>query len=464
MSAPTALHGLPDPRLAQMRSNAPLSAWPPVADDKHAVLAAMAFQLDRSQWEKVDHIVARQYRQLVTLAEFHAVHSTAFAARLAAAGLAPADLASPAGLARLPELSRTMVQSGMHQVAEDRLPKMHRPLGQVNTSGSTGEPVRVTRTALNRLHWLGLSIRFHLWAEADLGGRLAVIRANLTKHGAAKDWAAPMSLLWPTGAMLLIDIEDDIDVQLDRLVDFAPTSVLVYPSNLAALAGRMQDRGIGLASVRRWRTLGETLTPDTREQIALSSAATIVDCYSTEELGYIALQCPDVPGHYHICAETLIVELVDDVGRPVPAGEIGRVLITDLHNLSTPMIRYAVGDHAVAGPPCRCGRGLPTLTRIMGRTRNMIVKPDGTRHWPLTGYKQFRDIAPIRQYQFRQHAADAIEVRLVTERPLTGEEESALVAHLHWKLRHPFRIAFAYFDGRLPLGKNGKFEEFVSML
>lgn len=464
MTSAATLPGLPDPRLAQIRSNAPLSAWPPISDDKHAVLAAMAFQFDRSQWEKPDAIGARQHRQLVALAEFHAAHCPPFAARLAAAALTPADLASPAGLARLPELSRAMVQSGVHRVAEDKLPKMHRPLGQVNTSGSTGEPVRVTRTALNRLHWLGLSIRFHLWAEADLGGRLAVIRANLSQHGARADWAAPMNLLWPTGPMLLIDIEEDIDAQLEMLRDFAPASVLVYPSNLAALAGRMIERGIALPSVQRWRTLGETLTPDTRERLAMASTAPIIDCYSSEELGYIALECPDVPGDYHVCSETLIVELVDDAGQAVAPAEVGRVLLTDLHNLSAPMIRYAIGDHAVAGPPCRCGRGLPTLTRIMGRTRNMIVKPDGSRHWPLTGYKQFRDIAPIRQYQFRQHAIDAIEVRLVTERPLTADEEAALIAHLQWKLRHPFRIDLVYFDDRLPLGKNGKFEEFLSLL
>lgn len=464
MTGASALRGMPDPRLAAMRSNAPLSGWPPVLDDKHAVLASMAFQFDRSQWERPDAIVARQFRQLVALAEFHAAHCPPFAARLAAAGLTPADLASPAGLARLPELSRVMVQSGEHRVEQDRLPKMHRPLGQVNTSGSTGEPVRVSRTALNRLHWLGLSIRYHLWAEPDFGGRLAVIRANLTQHGERKDWAAPMQLLWPTGPMLLIDIEEDIDTQLDKLAAFAPTSVLIYPSNLASLVGRMAERGIPLASVQRWRTLGETLTGDIREKVALAGSAPTIDCYSSEELGYIALQCPDIPGHYHVCAETLIVELVDDAGQPVPPGEVGRVLLTDLHNLSAPMIRYAIGDHGVAGPACPCGRGLPTLTRIMGRTRNMIVKPDGSRHWPLTGYKQFRDIAPIRQYQFRQHAIDAIEVRLVTERPLTASEEQALIAHLHWKLRHPFRITLSYFDDRLPLGKNGKFEEFLSLL
>lgn len=458
------LRGLPDPRLSAMLSNTPLSDWPPVADDKHAVLASMAWQFDRSQWLPADDIAALQYRQLQVLVRFHAQHAPAFAERLAAAGLTPTDIATPDGLRRLPELTRPMVQSGRHVAAEEPLPKMHRPTGLVNTSGSTGEPVRVVRTALNRLHWLGLSIRFHLWAEPDLSGRFAAIRANLTKHGAMPDWSAPMNLLWRTGPMLLIDIETDIDRQLDMLADFAPDTVLIYPSNLAALAERMSARGIGLPSVKRWRSMGETLTPDTRERVTAAQDAPIIDCYSSEEMGYIALQCPDVPEHYHICSEALLVELVDDAGQPVAQGEVGRVLLTDLHNLASPMIRYAIGDHAVAGAPCPCGRGLPTLTRIMGRTRNMIVKPDGSRHWPLTGYKQMRDIAPIVQYQFRQHEVDRIEVRLVTERALTGDEEAALIAHFQWKLRHPYRIALVYFEGRLPLGKNGKFEEFVSLL
>lgn len=458
------LHGLPDTRLAAMRSNTPLSDWPPVADDRHAVLASMAWQFDRSQWLPAEEIIARQYRQLSVLAQFHARHSPAFAERLAAAGLTADELATPEALCRLPELTRPIVQSGRHVAAAEALPKMHRPTGMVNTSGSTGEPVRVIRTALNRLHWLGLSVRFHLWAEPDLTARFTAIRANLTQHGPVPDWSAPMNLLWQTGPMLLIDIETDIDRQLDMFAEFGAETVLIYPSNLAALAERMQARGIALPSVKRWRSMGETLTPDTRERVAMVHDAPIIDCYSSEEMGYIALQCPDVPEHYHICSETLLVELVDDAGQPVAEGETGRVLLTDLHNLASPMIRYAIGDHAVAGGPCPCGRGLPTLTRILGRTRNMIVKPDGSRHWPLTGYKQMRDIAPIIQYQFRQHEVDRIEVRLVTERPLTGEEEAALVAHFQWKLRHPYRIELVYFEGRLPLGRNGKFEEFVSLL
>ncbi len=458
------LAGRADPRLSRMRSDVALSPWPPLIDNKHAVLAALVFQLDRSQWLDDATIRDLQLRQLAAIAEFHQRHQPGFAAKLAAAGLSAADLAQPGALARLPGIGRRDVQSVAVATPADKLPAKHRPCGYANTSGSTGEPVRVMRTAVNRLHWLGMTARYHLWSEDDFPGRLAVIRANMHDFGPRPDWGPPAGLLWDTGPAIVVDIENDIDLQLDLLAEFEPTSVLAYPTNLIALIQRMAARGHHLPSVKRWRTLGETLTADARERISDGHPARIVDCYSSEELGYLALQCPDNPDCYHVCNETHIVELVGDDDQPVAHGEVGRVLVTDLHNLATPMIRYAIGDHAVAGDPCGCGRGGPTLRRIMGRTRNMITKPDGTRHWPLLGYKQFRDIAPISQYQFVQHAIDAVELRLVTDRPLIPEEESALIAHVQQKLRHPFAVTLSYFEGRLPTGKNGKFEEFLSLL
>jgi phenylacetate-CoA ligase len=223
----------------------------------------------------------------------------------------------------------------------------------------------------------------------------------------------------------------------------------------------MDARGVSLPELKRYRTVSETVPEGLRERVEDRGAA-LYDCYSSEEMGYIALQCPE-SDLYHVMAESLIVEVVDDEGRPCRDGEAGRVLVTDIHNHATPMIRYEIADHAEVGPPCPCGRGLPTLRRILGRERNMIVKPDGTRHWPLTGYKVFREIAPVIQYQFRQHAPDRIEVRLVVERPLTEAEEGALKDAIQTKLRYPFTLDFVYFEGRLPVGSNGKFEEFLRL-
>jgi phenylacetate-CoA ligase len=189
----------------------------------------------------------------------------------------------------------------------------------------------------------------------------------------------------------------------------------------------------------------------------------VVDMYSSQEVGIIALQCP-VSGLYHVQSESLLVEVLNDDGLPCKPGEIGRIVITDLHNFATPIIRYEIRDYAEAGPACPCGRGLRTLARIMGRRRNMVVFPNGERHWPLLGAYRFREIADIKQYQAIQHALDDIEIRLVVEHALSSEQEQRLTAIIHRALGHEFALRFSYFNQELAKTRGGKFEEFVSLV
>ena len=175
----------------------------------------------------------------------------------------------------------------------------------------------------------------------------------------------------------------------------------------------------------------------------------------------IADQCPEHE-HYHVQAETVLVEVVDASGRPCTPGEVGRVLVTPLFNYAMPLLRYELGDYAEVGPRCACRRGLPVLTRILGRERNaLLVAPTGERYWPTFGSRQFAEIAPVIQHQFAQKDVDWIEARLVTERRLTPEEEARLRAHILGRLPGSFRITFAY-PGDIPRNAGGKFENFVS--
>ena len=94
---------------------------------------------------------------------------------------------------------------------------------------------------------------------------------------------------------------------------------------------------------------------------------TVVDIYSCTEAGYLAFSCPE-QGNLHVQAESVIVEVLDRAGKPCAPGEEGEVVVTPLLNFAMPLIRYAVGDRAVVGEPCACGRGLPTL-KTVGRSR-----------------------------------------------------------------------------------------------
>jgi len=189
----------------------------------------------------------------------------------------------------------------------------------------------------------------------------------------------------------------------------------------------------------------------------------LVDIYSTREVGYIALQCPNHE-HYHIQSEHVFVEVLNDEGEPCGPGEVGKVLVSSLHNLAMPLIRYDIGDYVEVGPLCPCGRGLPVIKRILGRTQNMLVMPSGKRRWPLlssTTIAGMLEVAPaIRQYQFVQKAPDLIELRLAVSQDLTSQQEASLVEWVHATFGAVFRVAFSYFD-EVPRTAAGKFEEFI---
>ncbi len=444
--------------LSHARSDVPGVVWPPASGGPAAVLMLLLRHLEETQWLPAAELRARQHEQLARAAQHAKKHSKYFRARLARARLKPDDLGSDAGLRRLPVMRRRDIQSAGDDLFCAVVPAGHTPVSATRTSGSTGEPVTIKRTAINHLDWLAMTMREHLWQGRDFSGRMAAVRGN-EPYRERNDWGPPVSFLFPTGRSAGIPLATDIARQVELLQAFRPDNLIVYPSNLAALTARCRVTGTAIPGLRSIRTIGETLSSETRTDAEEVLHARVTDAYSSQEFGYIALQCP-VSGLYHT-TETVIVEILDDAGAPCPEGTAGHVVVTDLHNLATPLVRYDIGDWAVPGPQCPCGRGLPTLKSILGRQRNLVLMPDGTRHWPMAGFQNVRSIAPVRQSQFIQHSREKIEVRLVVERPLGESEQAQVAALIHKILGHSFALKFVYFDERIPPGPGGKFEHFI---
>ncbi len=446
----------------EARSNIAGIEFPAMLGGPTAALAALVRQLDDTQWLSPPELERAQFAQLQLLARHAAQYAPHFRKRLAQASMRPDDLTSLAMLRKLSIFRRRDLQAG-EGVTCSEVPASHQPVGESKTSGSTGEPIVAKRTAINQLMWMAVTMREHMWQRSAFDTRLAAIRANIANIGREKDWGAPASLLFRTGPSLRLPIILSIEQLTAHLVEFKPASLIVYPNTLDAIARHCAQTGVALDGLRMIRTVGETLSADVRERAATTFAARVVDNYSSQELGNIALQCPE-SGLYHVMAESLIVEVIDEAGAPCEVGQVGRLVLTDLHNFATPLVRYDIGDYAEVAPPCSCGRGLPALRRIVGRERNLILMPEGTRHWPLVGFHGFRDVAPVVQYQMIQQTRDEIEVRLVVEAPLTPAQEGALRALIQKALGHPFALRFAYFEGALPRGANGKFDEFVCLV
>jgi phenylacetate-CoA ligase len=251
----------------------------------------------------------------------------------------------------------------------------------------------------------------------------------------------------------------DVAAQADWLVREDPAYLLTYPSNVLALAEHFERHGLSLPRLRQLRTISEMLLPEVRLAARRVWNVPVIDTYSTNEVGYLALQCP-AHEHYHVQSEGVLLEILDAEGRPCAPGETGRVVLTPLHNFATVLLRYEVGDYAEAGGPCPCGRGLPVITRILGRYRNLVMLPDGRRYWPQLGQIQARALAPISQIQVVQTSLEAIELRYAAARDLTHAEREALAAIVCRSIGHPFEVAFVPLPS-IPRSPGGKFEDFI---
>jgi len=162
-------------------------------------------------------------------------------------------------------------------------------------------------------------------------------------------------------------------------------------------------------------------------------------------------------------SETVIVEILDENGNECAPGEVGRVVLTDLQNFASPVIRYDISDYAEQGSACTCGRTLPTLHKIIGRERNLFIRPDGTRFWPRAGMYDIPKIAPVRQWQMVQHSIDHVEYRLVVDTPLTEEQREQIKALVPKFLLFNPQVTVTEFPDAIPT-KNGKYEETICLV
>ena len=412
--------------------------------------------LNHLQWytpERMEVIQTHKLRQLVA---HHVNTSPFFQQRIKESGLTPQDIDS-AHMERLPILSRQDIISAGDSFFSTNVPASHGNVGEVKSSGSTGEPVKIKATAMVSTFFHCYNMQEVAWNKRDVKSRFAVVKAGKFETQLYDRWSHP--LFKETGPMQVINIYTDIKEQARILAEFRPDVISVYPSNLDALMDYWDEHG-GAPEFKHIKTVGETVHDKLRERVKKKFNLKIEDVYSSQELGSIAMPCEQ--GLYHTTDQNLIVEILDEAGVPVAEGETGRVVVTDMHNYASPMIRYDNGDWAVRGGKCSCGRGLKTIQKVMGRYRNLLKRPDGTRHWPQVGMYEFDQLSfKIRRYQLIQHTLTDIEYRVQVDELLNDEQKSELIRIAQAALGDEFAITVNDTTDIWPAAPNGKHEEFI---
>lgn len=434
--------------------------WPAILSDQGAHLLALNFQFDRSQWWTPEVMLQHQLRQLRAMLGF-AVANVPYFQRAAYRGwLRCTEEEAWTAFRELPLMTRREVQDAGNMLYATALPQQHGKVSEDETSGSTGVPLRYRISSVAVFFWNAIALREHFWHRRDFSLRHAFIRSR-EESDLSPTWGAPSNLVFACGESANLPIRRSLSEKREWLYAMNPHYLMTTPSTLRALAEIAVKGDLPLPRLREVRTVGETVSDSLRGLVREAWGATLTDIYSSSECGLLALQCP-LTGHFHAQSEWAVVEVLDPQGRPCAPGEIGRIVVTILHNFAMPLVRYDTGDFAEAGETCPCGRGLLRLTRILGRHRNRLHLPDGDTSWPNLSSLPWSDLVPaLHRFQLMQRRDYSLLWRYEADQALSPTERErvsrALLAQLHCTLPLAFERVEA-----LPLSAAGKLEDFVT--
>ena len=370
----------------------------------------------------------------------------------------------------VPFLTKSDIHDHADQLTSRKIPEKHGEVRVVHTSGTTGPPTAVKKTALTTLAANAASARFHDWHGIDRNLKLASIRLAPPgkadyPHGHHADvWSGYADYVDCRGPYALLTVNTPLHEQAEWLSREKPDYLHTHAGNAGALAAFIADNPTlaEALDLKKILTLAEILTDETRRLCREHLDTDIADCYSSHECGIFALQCP-TNRHYHIQSEVIRVEVLDESGKPTPPGDYGQVIATPLYNLAMPLIRYKVEDYAVPGETCTCGRHLPVLDCIAGRTRNFFRFPDGSKVQPNFGHRLFIDSLRPRQWQVAQTGPLVIEVRYVPAEDRELPDLDRMTARIHRLLRKDLNVRYRAMN-EIPLTPGGKFEDYVCEL
>jgi len=369
--------------------------------------------LGESQWWPPARILELQNRKLRKLLKYAYENVPYYRRVFDERGLRPEAVKDSSDLAKLPILTKEIIRGNSGELMARGFPINRTWL--THTGGSTGEPLEFYSTR-DQLRWAFATFRrAEKWWGYSLGDRRVAIsiRRPLTSKLHRLAQLVGRVIIFPVDEMST----DRLAVFLEKLEAVRPEFITGYPSAIHLLAHFIESNGKLGPRPRAIVTGGEQLYDYQRELFARVFGCPTYNSYGSYEMNQMAQECSEHAG-FHIAAESVVMEIVGDDGVPLPAGKEGRVVTTNLHNYAMPFIRYDIGDLGVLSQKvCACGRGLPVLERLSGRTTDFIVAGNGRKisgialPWDFLGGSKL-----IEQFQIVQEKQGEVIVRVIPQR------------------------------------------------
>lgn len=384
--------------------------------------------IEESQWWSPLELEEMQNELLRKLVE-HGYRNVPYYRRIFdERGIKPEDIKSVKDLPKLPYLTKDIINEHFEDLIARNFPRSQMVLH--HTSGTTGRRLKGFYLP-KRLRWTinyAFLYRFYRWAGFEVGERRVTIGGRFFTNRPPY-WAfnrAENQLLLSTHHLSL----RTVDSYIERIAEFSPKVIQGHPSAIAYLARRMEEADITIP-VKAVLTTGEQLYPDQREIIERRFQCKVFDGWGQGEAVGMAAECERHEG-YHIASEYGIIEIVEDerVG-----GGIGELVATSLHNYAMPFIRYKTGDLGIASEHnCSCGRGLPLLSKIVGRLDDIITAPGGEAILPVSFRTRFAKLEFLDQYQLIQETNNSYRMLVLDNGRISPKEQGEILEILNYYL------------------------------
>lgn len=220
--------------------------------------------------------------------------------------------------------------------------------------------------------------------------------------------------------------ENDMKELCDLIISEKAVSLRGYASSFDRLSRAAQKYNYHFPSLKIIISTSEALEDDVRVSVRKTLGCDIISQYANEECGILAQE--RVPTNdtdnkmYFNWAGYYIEVLKIDKDEPAEYGEIGRIVVTDLHNYAFPLIRYDTGDTCILAEPDEFSNGYPVMAKLYGRRFDLTFTSDGTPIYPLAYGRVLKNYPAIQMWQFVQTGESEYHLRL----KLNITEESEL--------------------------------------
>ncbi|MES2298303.1 MAG: AMP-binding protein [Pseudomonadota bacterium] len=415
--------------------------------------------MEQSQWwsqAQLHGMRLERLRALLLHAQSQVPHYRDLFARI---GFDAAKVDSLECLHRLPILDKDTMRAGAQRFQSAQADR----LKQFSTGGSNGEPLRFQLGTERIAHDVAAKWRATRWWHVDIGDRELVIWGSAIELKAQDRLRTLRDGVFRTRLLPAFDLSAArLDRFLARLRKFRPAMMIGYPSAMSLMARHATARRIALddLGIRVAFATAERLYDDQRAQIEQVFGCPVANGYGGRDSGFIAHECPS--GGMHITAEDVIVEIVDPAGRALPIGQSGQIVVTHLATRDFPFIRYATGDiGALSHRACPCGRTLPLLEQIEGRSTDFVHASDGRVMHGLALIYILRELPQIRAFKIVQESVDQTRVLVVATPSLPATVKATIETGFKARLGAQVRVLIDEVGSIAPEA-SGKFRYVVS--